>query len=107
MVIHVDICHICRLVPFWLPLHIVRNHLAVDREVLEAYVFYLAALVVTSYDAHVGSILSCVGDVAESDVFDTSAWCRTIFLVEADADVEEHSIADDVDCLLNTSDAAD
>ena len=97
MVIHVDICHICRLIPFWLSCHIIRNHLAVDREVLEAYVFYLAALVVTSYDAHIRSILARIGNVAKSDVLDTSAWCRTIFLVEADADVEEHSLADVVD----------
>jgi hypothetical protein len=97
MVIHVDICHICRLIPFWLSCHIIRNHLAVDREVLEAYVFYLAALVVTSYNAHIRSILARIGNVAKSDVLDTSAWCRTIFLVEADADVEEHSLADVVD----------
>ena len=97
MVIHVDICHICRLIPFWLSCHIIRNHLAVDREVLEVYVFYLAALVVTSYDAHIRSILARIGNVAKSDVLDTSAWCRTIFLVEADADVEEHSLADVVD----------
>ena len=33
MVIHVDIRHICRLVPFWLSRHIIRNHLAVDGDV--------------------------------------------------------------------------
>ena len=97
MVIHVDIRHICGLVPLWFPRHVIRNHLAVDGEVLETNVLHLAALVVTGYDAHIRSILARIGDVAESDVFDTSAWCRTIFLVEADADVEEHSLADIVD----------
>ena len=33
MVIHVDIRYICRLVPFWLSRHIIRNHLAVDGDV--------------------------------------------------------------------------
>ena len=97
MVIHVDIRHICGLVPFWFSWHVIRNHLAVDGEVLEMDVLYHSALVVTGYDAHIRSILARVGDVAKSDVFDTSAWCRTIFLVEADADVEEHSLADVVD----------
>ena len=105
MVVHVDICHICRLIPFWLPGHIVRNHLAVDGEVLEMDVLYHSALVVTGYDAHIRSILARVGDVAKSDVFDTSAWCRTIFLVEADADVEEHSLADVVDVEVLEGDA--
>ena len=92
MVIHVDIRHICGLVPFWFSWHVIRNHLAVDGEVLEMDVLYHSALVVTGYDAHIRSILARVGDVAKSDVFDTSAWCRTIFLVEADADVVDVEI---------------
>ena len=105
MVVHVDICHICRLIPFWLPGHIVRDNLAVDGEVLEMDVLYHSALVVTGYDAHVRSSLASVGDVAESDVFDTSAWCRTILLVEADTHVEEHSLADVVDVEVLEGDA--
>ena len=96
MVIHVDICHICRLIPFWLPGHIVRNHLAVDREVLEMDVLYHSALVVTGDDAHVRSF-SSVGDVAQGDVLDATAWGRTVLLVEAYAHVEEHTLADIVD----------
>ena len=68
-------------------------------------VLHLAALIVTGDDAHIRSILARVGDVAKSDVFDTSAWCRTIFLVEADADVEEHSLADVVDVEVLEGDA--
>ena len=68
-------------------------------------VLYHSALVVTGDDAHIRSILARVGDVAQGDVFDTSAWCRTIFLVEADADVEEHSLADVVDVEVLEGDA--
>ena len=96
MVVYVDICHICRLVPFWLPLHIVRNHLAVDGEVLETNVLHFAALVVTGDDAHVRSF-SSVGDVAQGDVLDATSWGRTVLLVEAYAHVEEHTLADIVD----------
>ena len=96
MVVYVDIRHICRLVPFWLSRHVIRNHLAVDGEVLETNVLHFAALVVTGDDAHVRSF-SSVGDVAQGDVLDTSAWCRTVLLVEAYAHVEEHTLADIVD----------
>ena len=93
MVVYVDIRHICGLVPLWLSRHVIRNHLAVDGEVLEVDVLHLAALVVTGDDAHVGSF-SGVGDVAEGDVLDATAWGRTVLLVEAYAHVEEQSLAD-------------
>ena len=96
MVIHVDIRHICRLIPLWFSRHVIRNHLAVDGEVLETDVLHLAALVVTGDDTHVGSF-SGIGDIAEGDVFDATAWCRTVLLVEAYAHVEEHTLADIVD----------
>ena len=105
MVVYVDIRHICGLVPFWLPLHIVRNHLAVDGEVLEMDVLYHSALVVTGYDAHIRSILACVGDVAQGDVLDATSWGRTVLLVEAYAHVEEHSLADVVDVEVLKGDA--
>ena len=96
MVVHVDICHICGLVPLWLSRHIIRNHFTINREVLEADVFHLAALVVTGDDAHVGSF-SGVGDVAQGDVLDATARGRTVLLVETYAHVEEHTLADMVD----------
>ena len=96
MVVHVDICHICGLVPLWLSRHIIRNHFTINREVLEADVFHLAALVVTGDDAHVGSF-SGVGDVAQGDILDASAWGRTVLLVEAYTHIEEHALADVVD----------
>ena len=82
MVIHVDIRYICRLVPFWLSRHVIRNQLAVDGEVLETDVFHLAALVVTSDDTHVRSF-SGIGDIAQGDALDASARGRTVLLVEA------------------------
>ena len=96
MVVYVDIRHICRLVPFWLSRHVIRNHLAVDGEVLETNVLHFAALVVTGDDAHVRSF-SSVGDVAQGDVLDATSWGRTVLLVEAYAHVEEHTLADIVD----------
>ena len=96
MVVYVDIRHICSLVPFWLSRHVIRNHLAVDGEVLETDVLHLAALVVTGDDAHVGSF-SGVGDVAQGDVLDATARGRTVLLVETYAHVEEHTLADMVD----------
>ena len=104
VVVHVDIRHICGLVPFWLSRHIIRNHLAVDGEVLETDVLHLAALVVTGDDAHVGSF-SGVGDVAQGDILDASAWGRTVLLVEAYAHVEEHSLADVFDAEVLEGDA--
>ena len=104
VVVHVDIRHICGLVPLWLSRHIIRNHLAVDGEVLETDVLHLAALVVTGDDAHVRSF-SGVGDVAQGDVLDATAWSRTVLLVEAYAHVEEHSLADIVDAEVLEGDA--
>ena len=82
MVVHIDICHVGSLIPLWLSRHIIRNHLAVDGEVLKADVLHLAALVVTGDDTHVGSF-SGIGDIAEGDVLDATAWGRTVLLVEA------------------------
>ena len=104
MVVHVDFCHICGFVPLWLSRHIIRNHLAVDGEVLKADVLHLAALVVTGNDAHV-RLLTGIGDIAEGDVLDATAWGRTVLLVEAYAHVEEHTLADIVDAEVLESNA--
>ena len=104
MVVHIDIRHVGSLIPLWLSRHIIRNHLAVDGEVLETDVLHLAALVVTGNDAHV-RLLTGIGDIAEGDVLDASAWGRTVLLVEANAHVEEHSLADVFDAEILESNA--
>lgn len=104
MVVHIDIRHVGSLVPLWLSRHIIRNHFTINREVLEADVFHLAALVVTGDDVHVGSF-SGVGDVAQGDILDASAWGRTVLLVEANTHVEEHSLADVFDAEVLEGDA--
>lgn len=104
MVVHIDIRHVGSLVPLWLSRHIIRNHFTINREVLEEDVFHLAALVVTGDDAHVGSF-SGIGDVAQGNILDASAWGRTVLLVEAYTHVEEHSLADVFDAEVLEGDA--
>ena len=104
MVVHIDIRHVGSLVPLWLARHIIRDNLSINRKVLKADVLHLAVLVVTGDDAHVRSF-SGVGDIAEGDVLDATAWSRTVLLVEAYAHVEEHSLADVVDAEVLEGDA--
>ena len=72
MVVHIDVRHISGLIPFWLLLHVIRDDLSVDGEILETDVLHFSAFVVTGYDAHV-RLIAVVGDVAQGDILDASA----------------------------------
>ena len=63
MVVQIDVRHVGSLIPLWLLLHVIRNDLSVDGEILETDVLHFSAFVVTGYDAHVG-LIAVVGDIA-------------------------------------------
>lgn len=88
--------HVAGLVPLGFAGHIVGDLHAVDHEVLECDVAYLAVLIVSGYDRHFIA-RAVVDHILEQHILHACAGGLAIFLVEEDADVEQLALAEILD----------
>ena len=82
MVVHVEACHIGRLVPSWFSRHLVVDELSVDAQSFEGDVLHFPLLVVALDDGDV-RVVAFIADVAEGDVLYSPAWGGAVFGVVA------------------------